>query len=171
MSQVYYLDNRYKISIDTNEILLNENPSGETSIKVEHRVMEVLRILIEANGNMVARQYLLAKVWDNYDGGEEGLNQAISKLRKILLDDAKNARIIETISKKGYRIIAKIEQEADNDSAYPKSENQTNNVPGIILFLEYLKKPKHLLVFILVSVIACAVLYLIYKIIYAIVWS
>jgi DNA-binding winged helix-turn-helix (wHTH) protein len=172
MGQVsYFINDQFKISTDTNEIILNVNQSGESIIKVEHRVMEVLKILIEANGEMVSREYLLDKVWDNYDGGVEGLNQAVSKLRKIFLDDAKNAKVIETISKKGYRIIAKIELENDKGFVKVKSNIRTKKVPGIILLLEYLKKPKHLLVFVILSVIGCTLLYLIYKIIYAIVWS
>lgn len=172
MGQVsYYINGQFKISTDTNEIILNENQSDESIIRVEHRVMEVLKILIEANGEMVSRQHLLDKVWDNYDGGVEGLNQAVSKLRKIFLDDAKNAKVIETISKKGYRIITKIEQENDKGFVNVKSNVQTKKIPNTILLLEYLKNPKHLLVFVLVSAVACTLLYLIYKIIYAIVWS
>lgn len=167
----YFINGQFKISTHTNEITLNENQADESTIKVEHRVMEVLKILIEANGDMVSRQDLLDRVWDNYEGGAEGLNQAISKLRKIFSDDAKNAKVIETISKKGYRIITKIEQEHDQGFVQVKSDVKTKKVPSIILLLEYLKHPMHLLVFVIVSAFACALLYLIYKIIYALAWS
>ncbi len=168
---IYFINGQFKISTHTNEIILNENKSDESIIKVEHRVMEVLKILLEANGDMVSRQYLLDKIWNNYDGGEEGLNQAVSRLRKIFLDDAKNAKVIETISKKGYRIITKIEQENEKEFVNVKSNVKTKKIPNAILFLEYLKHPKHLLVFVIVSAVAFTLLYLIYKIIYAIAWS
>lgn len=175
MTQTAYLVNdTFKILIDTNEIIANDNSHDPTRTKIEPQTMEVLKLLIEAQGSIVPRKYLLRHIWNNYDGGEEGINQAISKLRKILGDDAKNSKIIETISKRGYRIIASIEQ------LHTPKVLSTDDIPAqqyvkpqlkIVQLIEYLKKPIHLIAFIVISTVFILALYFIYKIIYAMVWS
>lgn len=174
-NSVYLIDDKFRVLIDSNEIIMNYNLENDSRFKIEHQTMEVLKILIESKGNIVLRKRMLKTIWEDYEGGEEGINQAISKLRKIFLDDAKNSKIIETISKKGYRIIAKIEQEFSKDET-SNSHNQkiliaSNKQNRIVSFLEYLKEPKHLILFITVVVFAIVILYIVYKIIYALVWS
>ena len=74
--------------------------------RIEPRLMHVLCLLIESANEPVSRERLISEVWDNYPGADEGLNQAISFLRKSFSDDKKE--LIKTISKKGYILNADI---------------------------------------------------------------
>ncbi|MBV7268698.1 winged helix-turn-helix domain-containing protein [Winogradskyella luteola] len=102
-------------------------------IKIEDRVAKVLEILIKKSPNLVTRKELIEKVWQNYGGADDALNQAISNLRKLLNDDDKNNREIETVVKKGYRYKATIEQYDLKQNNKGKSKGLTTIILLIIL--------------------------------------
>ncbi len=68
--------------------------------------MSVLVRLAEAPGEVVTRQRLEDAVWPGMVVGYDALSNAISKLRKAFGDDRSDPRIIETIPKVGYRLLA-----------------------------------------------------------------
>ena len=103
IDRTFLLNERHLINPELNSIM--DSHTGFDT-RVEPRLMLVLTILVEQNGELVTREQLIQKVWNEYGGGEDGLNQAISLLRKILKDN--NRDIIETIPKKGYVLHAKI---------------------------------------------------------------
>ncbi len=55
--------------------------------------------LLKHSGELVTREALIQEIWNNYAGAEEGLTQAISSLRKVLVDDSKS--LIQTVPKRG----------------------------------------------------------------------
>lgn len=81
---------------------------GDESIKLEPKVMDLLVYLASRRGKVLSREELEATVWPGVVVGYDALTNAIIKLRKALDDDSKHPRIIETISKKGYRLIAAV---------------------------------------------------------------
>ena len=91
--------------------------NGPESIKLEPRVAQLLSCLIDNAGTPVSRDTLMQKVWPGMVVGDEALTNAINKLRKAFGDDRQNPRIIETIPKAGYRLIAKVEAASTTDSA------------------------------------------------------
>ncbi|MFZ5538723.1 MAG: winged helix-turn-helix domain-containing tetratricopeptide repeat protein [Pseudomonadota bacterium] len=81
--------------------------AGET-VRVEPKVMEVLMALADRAGCVVGREELLQAVWPGVVVGDEVLTQAIIKLRRALGDNPRSPSYIETISKRGYRLIAPV---------------------------------------------------------------
>ena len=75
------------------------------SFSVEPMVLEVLRALMARPGEVVPREALIDQVWGVSFGGDERLSRAISLLRKALGEDARHNRCIETIPKRGYRLL------------------------------------------------------------------
>ena len=71
--------------------------------------MELLVVLASRPGQVVSRQELLSAVWPGVIVGDEALSQVVTKLRKALGDDARLPTYIETISKRGYRLIAPVQ--------------------------------------------------------------
>ncbi len=71
----------------------------------EPKVMQVLECLIMANGKMVTREELINRVWPRVVVNEEVLTRAISELRTLLGDVSRERRYINTIPKRGYRLI------------------------------------------------------------------
>lgn len=81
---------------------------GERTTRIEPRVMQVLVFLAQRPGDVVSREELEASVWKGRVVGYDALANTIIKLRKAFGDDSRQPRIIETISKKGYRLIAEV---------------------------------------------------------------
>jgi len=86
----------------------NELGRGGDTARVEPKAMEVLMVLAERAGEVVSRDDLLAAVWPGVVVGDEALTQSIIKLRRALGDNPRAPSYIETISKRGYRLIAPV---------------------------------------------------------------
>jgi DNA-binding winged helix-turn-helix (wHTH) protein len=99
----YILNNRFLVNPGLNYV--RDQQTGKKS-RLEPRLMELLTFLTGRVNQLVTREELVKEIWKDYGGGDEGLNQAISFLRKLLEDN--NKQIIETIPKKGYIIHATI---------------------------------------------------------------
>ncbi|MBX3705759.1 MAG: winged helix-turn-helix domain-containing protein [Pseudomonadales bacterium] len=70
--------------------------------------MDVLLCLIEVAPAVVSRNQLIDRVWRNALVGDGVIHQAISHLRRALHDHPKQPRCIETIPRRGYRLIAQV---------------------------------------------------------------
>ena len=77
-------------------------------VRLEPKVMQVLVGLAEHAGQVVSKERLLQTVWADTFVGDEVLARAISELRRVLGDDSKAPRFIQTIPKGGYRLIAPV---------------------------------------------------------------
>jgi len=80
-------------------------------IKLHDQPFQVLAMLIEHPGELVTREQLHQKLWpaDTFVDFDVGLNSAIKRLRDALGDSAEKPRYIETLPRRGYRFIARIE--------------------------------------------------------------
>ena len=80
-------------------------------IKLQERPFQILAALIEHPGEVVTRQEIQQKLWptDTFVDFEHGINTAVKKLREALGDDAENPQFIETLPRRGYRLIAPVE--------------------------------------------------------------
>jgi Tol biopolymer transport system component/DNA-binding winged helix-turn-helix (wHTH) protein len=83
-------------------------PNGIT--RLEPKVMQVLVCLAARAGQMVPKDRLLHAAWPDTAVGDDVLTRAISELRRLFDDDSKQPRIIETIPKSGYRLIAPVRE-------------------------------------------------------------
>ena len=70
--------------------------------------MQVLLRLADRPGAVVTREVLLDSVWPAVVVGDEALTQTIIKLRRALGDDSRRPAYVETIAKRGYRLIAPV---------------------------------------------------------------
>lgn len=75
------------------------------AVQVEPRLMQVLVYLAVRPGDVITREELLDHVWRDVVVNEDALTRAVSELRKILHDDPRKPRFIETIRKTGYRLL------------------------------------------------------------------
>ena len=88
------------------QLNLIQGPDGATS--VEPKGMEVLVCLAKYAGEVVPKERLMQTVWADTFVTDEVLTNSIWELRKAFGDDAKNPQVIQTIFKKGYRLIAPV---------------------------------------------------------------
>ena len=81
-------------------------PTG--TIRLEPKVMQVLGCLAARPGEVVTKERLMEVVWPGTFVTDDVLTRAISELRRVFDDDAKEQRVIQTIPKTGYRLIASV---------------------------------------------------------------
>jgi len=93
--------------------------AGET-IKLEPKVMAVLVYLASHAGQVVSREELEAAVWAPSIVSYYAVSSTLLKLRKAFADDPKNPQILETISKKGYRLLAPVRRGAPVPESPPR---------------------------------------------------
>jgi TolB-like protein/Flp pilus assembly protein TadD len=84
-------------------------------IKLQEQPFQVLQALLKQPGKVVTREELQKEIWpaDTFVDFDHGLNNAIRRLREALCDSAENPRFIETLAKRGYRFIARVEGAGD----------------------------------------------------------
>jgi DNA-binding winged helix-turn-helix (wHTH) protein/tetratricopeptide (TPR) repeat protein len=91
------------------EPLKNRIVRGDAEVHVEPRVMDVLVCLSEHAGDVVSREILNQRVWTNLVVTDQAVTNCISELRQHLGDDRSTNRVIETIPKRGYRLVVPVQ--------------------------------------------------------------
>jgi TolB-like protein/DNA-binding winged helix-turn-helix (wHTH) protein/Tfp pilus assembly protein PilF len=92
-------------------------------VRLEPKVMSVLVYLASHRGRVVSRDELESAVWTGMVVGYDAITNAVIKLRRALGDDSRAPRIIETISKTGYRLIADVGPVAEPVFAAPPADD------------------------------------------------
>lgn len=98
---------------------LNRARNGETVVQIEPKVLEVLAFLADHPGEVLSRDRIIRTVWAGTFVSEGILSYYISELRKALNDDARDPRIIQTISRKGYRLVSPVVRLSPNHKRRP----------------------------------------------------
>jgi DNA-binding winged helix-turn-helix (wHTH) protein/WD40 repeat protein len=124
------------------EPTLNRLVRGGESLQLEHKAMDVLLCLVEHAGELVGKHDLLDAVWQTEYVSDNSLQRRIADLREALGDNAQQPRYIETIRKRGYRLIAEISG-VDDEAAAPAlpgtpdpDDEERNPYPGLSAFTE-----------------------------------
>ena len=99
---------RMQIGVWIVERTLNRLSFAGETVKVEPKAMSVLIHLADRAGEVVSREALLSAVWPGVVVGDDSLTQVVIKLRKALGDVPDKPVYIETIAKRGYRLIAPV---------------------------------------------------------------
>ena len=81
---------------------------GGAEVSLEPRHMDVLMYLAARPGEVVSADELIAEVWQGVVVGDDAVYHCISRLREALGDDSHHPTYIETIAKRGYRLIAPV---------------------------------------------------------------
>lgn len=81
-------------------------------LRLERKPMELLILLAEKQGRLVKREEIIEKIWgkDFFFDAENGVNNAVRKIRSALNDDPERPRFVETSIGKGYRFITPVQR-------------------------------------------------------------
>ena len=90
------------------EAAANELVKGDNHIKLEPQCALVLQYLCEHAGKVVSRDELLDAVWGREAVSTQSIPVVISKLRALFGDSRQQPAYIETVTKRGYRLIASV---------------------------------------------------------------
>jgi len=97
---------------------LNTISRNGTTVQLEPKVMSVLVCLAEHRGEPVSKEQLLQAVWPDTFVGEGVLTRSIFELRRVFEDEAKEPHVIQTIAKRGYRLVAAVTPVHESLPAY-----------------------------------------------------
>ena len=114
------------------QLNLIQGPGGDTP--VEPKAMDVLVCLAKQAGEVVPKERLMQAVWTDTFVTDEVLTNSIWELRKAFQDDAKNPKVIQTVFKKGYRLIAPVSPEsktAETRSNFQPSQLDDSSRPPL----------------------------------------
>lgn len=81
---------------------------GAEEFRIEPKVMQVLDLLAARPGEVLTRDELLAGAWPGTSVSDDALHRAVRELRRVFGDSASRSAYIETIRKRGYRLIAPV---------------------------------------------------------------
>ncbi|GJL93554.1 winged helix-turn-helix domain-containing protein [Hyphococcus sp.] len=103
--------------------------NGET-ISLEPKVMDLLVLLHSEPGKVFSREEIDVALWPGVTVGDDTLARAVSKLRRALGDSAGEPRYVETIPKRGYRLIAAVAPIVSSETTAPTEKRRR---PWIIM--------------------------------------
>jgi len=82
---------------------------GDREERPEPKVFEVLLSLASRDGNLVTRDDLVNDVWDGRPTTDEPINRCLSQLRGHLDDRARPHQYVETLQRRGYRLMKPVQ--------------------------------------------------------------
>jgi DNA-binding winged helix-turn-helix (wHTH) protein len=92
-------------------------------IRLQDQPFQILEMLLEHLGEITTREQLRQRIWpaDTFVDFDQGLYNAINKLREALRDTAETPRYVETVPRRGYRFIGPINAVAEPSSGTIRS--------------------------------------------------
>jgi TolB-like protein len=97
----------FELDAGSRELL---SPSGR--VRLQEQPFAILQLLLERAGQVVTREELRQRLWPDgtFVDFEHSLNAAVKRLRSALKDGADNPRFVETIPRRGYRLVVDPEE-------------------------------------------------------------
>jgi TolB-like protein/Tfp pilus assembly protein PilF len=81
-------------------------------LRLQGQPIQLLAILLQSAGNLVTREELRTQLWpaDTFVDFDHSLHNAVGRIREALGDSAETPRYIETLPRRGYRFIARVDE-------------------------------------------------------------
>jgi len=124
---------KFELNVRTGELFSIGTPAGSAKVLLREQPFQILRILVERQGKIVTRQEIRQVLWPNDTVVEfdRSINVAMTILRKALADDADHPKYIETLARRGYRLITSVEWQqrspAPQDLLQPRADALPRN--------------------------------------------
>ncbi len=101
----------FELDLTTGELRSTETPDPSHKVLLREQVFQALRMLLEREGRIVTREEIKTRLWanDTVVDFDRSINETIKTLRRALGDSADNPRYIETLARRGYRLMLPIE--------------------------------------------------------------
>jgi TolB-like protein/DNA-binding winged helix-turn-helix (wHTH) protein/Flp pilus assembly protein TadD len=116
------------------DLRAGELRKGGIRIRLQEQPLQVLQALLEQPGEVVTCEELQKRIWpaDTFVDFDHGLHAAVNRLRTALNDSAERPRYVETVARRGYRFIGRVD---NGDSLLPQPipvpQNETKPDPQV----------------------------------------
>ena len=99
--------NEFELDLRAYELRRSGKP-----LKLERIPMELLVLLVNHRGELVTRDQIIDRIWgkDVFLDTDNSINAAVRKIRRVLKDDSDRPRFVVTVTGKGYRFVAPVEE-------------------------------------------------------------
>jgi TolB-like protein/DNA-binding winged helix-turn-helix (wHTH) protein len=106
------------------------NPVPGDKVLLREQLFQVLRMLVERQGKIVAREEIKSRLWgnDTVVDFDQSINAAIKALRRALGDSADTPRYIETLGRRGYRLMVTTESAPGTDLEQDRDQREQSGV-------------------------------------------
>ena len=106
---------------------------GGRKIVLPEQPFLVLRILVERGGEVVSREEIQKRLWPNDTVVEfdHSINAVINRLRRVLNDSAEEPKYIETVARRGYRLLAPVQWLESSSSDVLQVKEASDNPEGL----------------------------------------
>jgi TolB-like protein/DNA-binding winged helix-turn-helix (wHTH) protein len=110
-SSGHILFGAFELDLSTGELRTSEAPDTNNKVILREQVFQVLRMLLERGGKIVTREEIKSRLWanDTVVDFDHSINATIKTLRRALGDSADNPRYVETLARRGYRLVPPIQ--------------------------------------------------------------
>jgi eukaryotic-like serine/threonine-protein kinase len=101
----------FELDLGTGELRSTEAPDPNNKVLLREQVFQVLRMLLDREGKILTREEIKRRLWpnDTVVDFDQSINATIKALRRALGDSADNPRYIETLARRGYRLMVMAE--------------------------------------------------------------
>ena len=126
----------FELNVRTGELVSIGTAAEEAEapkVLLREQPFRILRILVERQGEIVTRQEIRELLWpnDTFVDFDRSINVAMAILRKVLGDDADDPKYIETLARRGYRLIAPVEWQQSTTAAQDLLTPQADTLANI----------------------------------------
>jgi DNA-binding winged helix-turn-helix (wHTH) protein len=99
-------------------------------VRIGKRALDLLFVLVENAGNVIANNDLILQVWGNAIVGDSNVRVHISALRRVLGDDGFENRFIVHVARRGYVFVAPLERRVADHIASPSLDRGSYGALG-----------------------------------------
>lgn len=106
-----------------------------TKVRLVGQPFIILETLLRHPGKLITREELRSRIWpgDTFVDFDHGLNAAVNKLREALGDSVANPKYIETLPRRGYRFLAKVDTlPLPSDASLSTQHSRSNLAPALL---------------------------------------
>jgi eukaryotic-like serine/threonine-protein kinase len=108
---------------------------GARRVILQEQPLQILKMLVASSGDLVRHEEIRKRLWPNdtvveYD---HSIHTAIKKLRQALGDSVESPKYVETVPRRGYRLIVPVESEPEQPAASLNPAVQPKSLPNDVL--------------------------------------
>jgi len=119
---------------------------GGVPLPLEPKAFNLLVLLMGRPGHVFTKQEIFEQIWSGTVVTDHALTRVVAQLRRVLGDEARDGRYIETVPTRGYRWLPKVEtiQDSPGAPAAPGNSGRRALVPAVATESDRKRiQPKH----------------------------
>ena len=125
------ISNRVRLGAFEFDRKMGELYIGDRKVRLQEQSFQILLMLVERSGGLVTREEIQKKLWPNDTVVEfdHSIHSAINKLRQAFEDSAERPKYVETVARRGYRLMVLVER-ADPTPRPPLEVRAPHELPS-----------------------------------------